>query len=113
MIERQNDSNDSVVVIFCTFPSPDVARQIGTHLVGLQLAACINIVPGIESIYEWEGKIQQENEVLGIFKTTREKIDALEIALQDEHPYEVPEIIVMPLVAGAKNYLNWVRSEVG
>ena len=71
MIESQNDANDSVMVIFCTFPNTGEARQIGTVLVESQLAACVNIIPGIESIFQWQGKIQMESEVLAIFKTTQ------------------------------------------
>lgn len=110
-MERQNDSNNSVVVIFCTFPDVEVARQIGTAMVELQLAACVNIAPLVESIYRWEGKVQQGNESMGIFKTTREKLDDFEKALQKLHPYEVPEIIVLPVLAGSEAYLEWVRGE--
>ncbi len=110
-MERQNDSNNSVVVIFCTFPDADKARQIGTVLVESQLAACVNITPLVESIYRWEGTVQQENEALGIFKTTQGKLVDFEKMLLKIHPYEVPELIVLPVLAGSAAYLDWVKAE--
>jgi len=112
MMEGQSDSGDAITVVLCTFPDETTACQIGTKLLESQLCACMNIVPGMKSIFRWEGKIQRENEVLGILKTTREKVNDLEGRIQKEHPYAVPEILVLPVLKGAKPYLEWVRNSL-
>ncbi|MEM9283914.1 MAG: divalent-cation tolerance protein CutA [Verrucomicrobiota bacterium] len=112
MDERQKDSNAEVVVVITTFPNREKARQIGTQLVELQLAACVNLVSRVESIYAWKGKVEQEEEVIGLIKTTEEKRALLEAWMGDHHPYEVPELIALPLKWGARDYLDWVRSSL-
>ena len=95
------------VVVLCTFPDLDQARQIGAALVERQVAACVNLLPGVESIYRWEGKVERAGEVLGVIKTTR--YPELEAAIRELHPYEVPEILALPVVAGLPAYLAWLR----
>jgi len=95
------------VVVLCTFPDLDQARQIGAALVERQVAACVNLLPGVESIYRWEGKVERAGEVLGVIKTTR--YPELEAAIRELHPYEVPEILALPAVAGLPEYLKWMR----
>ncbi len=102
-----------MVVVLCTFPDAGKARQIGTQLIEKQLAACVNITPVVESIYRWQGKVLREKEAMGIFKTTKRKLDDFEQALEEIHPYEVPEIIVLPVAAGSEEYLEWVRGNIG
>ena len=97
------------LLVISNFPSIEVARQIGTKLVGLQLAACVNLIPAIESIYQWNGKIETEKEVMAFFKTTSSRYDEFEKTLLTLHPYEVPEIIALPLEKGHQDYLSWVR----
>ena len=94
------------VVVLCTFPDLDQARQIGAALVERQVAACVNLLPGVESIYRWEGKIERAGEVLAVIKTTR--YANLEAAIRELHPYEVPEIIALPVVTGLAEYLKWL-----
>jgi periplasmic divalent cation tolerance protein len=101
---------NDVLLILCTFPSAAQARQIGTLLVERQLAACVNLVPGIESIYRWEGKVETAAEVLAIFKTSLAAFPAFETALSDLHPYEVPEIIALKPSEIAEPYRSWVLS---
>ncbi|QJE95459.1 divalent-cation tolerance protein CutA [Luteolibacter luteus] len=98
---------ENVMVVLCTFPDLDQARQIGAALVERQVAACVNILPGAESIYRWEGKVERAGEVLSLIKTTR--YPELEAAIRELHPYEVPEIIALPLTTGLPAYLAWVR----
>ena len=98
---------ENVMVVLCTFPDLDQARQIGAALVERQVAACVNILPGIESIYRWEGKVERAGEVLGLIKTTR--YPELEAAIRELHPYEVPEIVALPITTGLPAYLAWVR----
>ena len=99
---------NDVLLILCTFPSAAQARQIGTLLVERQLAACVNLIPGIESIYRWQGKVETASEVLAIFKTTAAAFPAFEKALTELHPYDVPEIIAVQPAAVAETYTAWV-----
>ncbi|MEP4077033.1 divalent-cation tolerance protein CutA [Haloferula sp.] len=101
------------MVVLCTFPDFEKARQIGAVLVERQVAACINILPGATSIYRWEGKIEEESEVLGVIKTTTEAYPALEAAILKLHPYDTPEVLALPVQMGAEKYLAWVAGEVG
>jgi len=95
-----------------TFPSPDVAANIAKTLVEEQLAACVNLVPGVRSIYRWEGKLSDDEETLGIIKTTRERFDALRARLVELHPYELPEVVALAIADGHAPYLAWVTSSV-
>ncbi len=97
-------------MIFCTFPDLAQARQIGTALVERQLAACVNFLPGVESVYRWEGKIESASEVLAIFKTTAAAWPAFEKALAEMHPYKVPEIIAMEPTDIAATYHAWIHT---
>ena len=101
-----------ILIVLCTFPNPDIARQIGTVLVEAQLAACVNLCPGIRSIYRWQGKVESEEEVLAIIKTTRACYDALEAKLKELHPYEVPEIIALPAEKVQAEYARWIQGSV-
>ena len=112
MIERQNDAIDRVVLVISTFADNDTARQFGTTVVESQLAACVNVIPGATSIYRWKGKVEEESEVVAIMKTTVAGLVELEAFLQKNHPYDEPECIVLPIEAGSKGYLDWVRGGV-
>ena len=92
---------DEYLLVLSTFPNPEVARQIGTMLVDLQLAACVNLIPSVDSIYRWKGKIEQDRETLALIKTTRSNYQAVETRIQEKHPAEVPEIIAIPIERGA------------
>jgi periplasmic divalent cation tolerance protein len=94
-----------VMVVLCTFPDIEQARQIGAALVERQVAACVNLLPGVESIYRWEGKVEKAGEVLAFIKTTR--YPELEAAIRELHPYEVPEILALE-TEGLPAYLQWV-----
>ncbi|HAT18797.1 MAG TPA: divalent-cation tolerance protein CutA [Verrucomicrobiales bacterium] len=100
-----------VQVVLCTFPDLPQARHIGTLLVEKQLAACVNLIPAVESIFCWEGKISSESEVLAVFKTTAECFVELERELLARHPYDVPELLALRVGAGSEAYLKWVRAE--
>ena len=104
-------ADPQVLVVYCTFPNLPQARQIGTALVEKQLAACVNLVPAVESIFRWEGQVSTEAEVLAIFKTTSARLSELERELQGLYPYDVPEVLAMPVAGGSEAYLRWVRSE--
>ena len=109
MIERQNGTDEEVVICLTTFPDSEKARQIGTVWVESQLAACLNLLPGVESIYRWEGKTERSAEVLAIVKTTRGRLPELEASLHELHPYELPEFLILTPDGGSSEYLDWVR----
>ena len=98
---------ENAFVVLCTFPDLEQARQIGAALVERQVAACVNLLPGVESIYRWQGKVERAGEVLAIIKTTR--YPELEAALKELHPYDVPEILALPVAAGFEEYLRWME----
>jgi periplasmic divalent cation tolerance protein len=105
------DPDQVAVVVLCTFPDVEQARVIAAELVERRLAACVNLLPGVESIYRWEGKVERAGEVLAVIKTTR--YAELEAALKELHPYEVPEILALPVAAGLAGYLEWLGAECG
>lgn len=102
----------NLVVVLCTFPSIDVAKQVATTLIERRLAACVNLSPGLHSIYRWEGKVESAEEVLGLIKTARERYAALESALKELHPYDVPEIVMLPAEAVHPLYGRFVQEAV-
>lgn len=95
-------------LVLCTCPDQETALAIGTRLVEQRLAACVNLVPGLTSIYRWEGSIQKEPEVLLLVKTRTGRFGELAESLRRLHPYDVPEIIAVPIDAGLPEYLNWI-----
>jgi len=95
-----------------TCPSRVVARRIARTLVTRRLAACVNLLPGVESVFRWRGKIDQSREVLLLIKTTRRRFSSLAQALARLHPYDVPEVIALPVTAGVAPYLRWVARSV-
>lgn len=101
-----------VMVVFCTFPDAEKARQIGTHLVERQYAACVNLLPRGESIYQWDGKTCNESETMAVIKTTRKAFELLSRELRVLHPYDQPEIIALPVADGDAGYLQWVEGQV-
>jgi periplasmic divalent cation tolerance protein len=100
------------IVVFSTCASAGDAEKIARHLVDLRLAACVNIVPGARSIYRWEGKVEDAAEHLLVIKSSRAAFPALAAAIEKVHPYDVPEVLAVPVVDGAENYLNWLDAEV-
>jgi len=102
---------DAFVVVFVTAPNTEVAAAIAHAVVGEKLAACVNIVPGLRSIYTWQGKPCDDAEVLCIVKTRRALFPALRDRVAALHPYEVPEIIALPISDGSAPYLAWLQHE--
>ena len=101
------ESNDQIVVLM-TASNGDEATRIAEALVTRKVAACVQILPPMTSIYIWQGEVQRESEVLLLAKSTRVKFDALERAVREIHSYETPEIIALPIVAGSPSYLSWL-----
>ncbi|MBA3464399.1 MAG: divalent-cation tolerance protein CutA [Deltaproteobacteria bacterium] len=103
---------DDVVIVLSTLPNPEKAAEIARILVEEQLCACVNLVPSVRSIYRWEGKVSDEIETLAIMKTLRSRSGELSARLVSLHPYEVPEVIVLPLADGHAPYLAWIADSV-
>ncbi len=101
----------SLLVVLCTCP-PEAAERLAATLVENRLAACVNITGTVRSVYHWQGKVQKEEERLLVIKTTPARWQALEQKLAEVHPYEVPEIIALPVHRGAESYLRWVEESL-
>jgi periplasmic divalent cation tolerance protein len=99
-------------LVLCTVPSLEVAETIAQGLLAKHLAACVGVLPAIQSHYVWKGEFCREEEILLLVKTTVEAYPWLEPSLRAMHPYEVPEIIRLPIEAGWPPYLEWVRNSV-
>lgn len=100
------------VVVLVTAPHARCARALARSVLGARLAACANLVPGVESHYWWEGRLARSREVLLLFKTTPARLPALEQAILSAHPYDTPEIIVLGLQTGNDRYLRWIDRSV-
>ena len=100
-----------VRVVLVTAPDEEVARTLARELLEGRLAACVNLVRGVQSIYRWEGELQEDAEVLMVIKTSRERQTAVTAMVRALHPYDVPEVLVLPAVGGSDDYLRWVRTE--
>ena len=99
---------DKIVLALSTFPDRETAQRISTQLVTERLAACANILPAIESVYRWKDKIESATETLVFFKLSEDRQSAFQEKLRSLHPYEVPEIISVPITNGLPDYLRWV-----
>ncbi len=99
-------------IILSTFPNRDTAESIARVLVEHGLAACVNIIGGVHSVYRWEGKVETSDEVLLIIKTRQEAYGRLEQELRDRHPYELPEVLCVAIDNGLPAYLSWIDASL-
>ncbi|HEY3521972.1 MAG TPA: divalent-cation tolerance protein CutA [Rhodanobacteraceae bacterium] len=102
----------NAVLLLSTCPDAEVAAKIGRTLVEERLAACVNRVAGVKSVYRWRDEIHEDAELLLLIKTTRERIEALRARLVELHPYEVPELIALDIAGGHTSYLDWLCEQV-
>jgi periplasmic divalent cation tolerance protein len=100
------------LVVLCTAPTAEVAAGLAHALVEAGLAACGNVLPGLRSIYRWQGRVEDEAEALLVLKTTRARFPALREELLARHPYQVPEVLALPVEAGSEAYLAWLLGAV-
>ncbi len=98
------------LIIFCTCPDKDTAEKIARLLVASNKAACVNILPGITSIYTWQGQVESAEEHLLLIKAHKDHYQAIETTICDHHPYDLPEIIAVPIECGLPEYLHWIDS---
>ena len=103
-------NEDLVCILLVTTPA-DAARPLADHILDRRLAACVNRVDGVSSTFWWQGKRDEATETLLVVKTTKALVDRAIAVIVEVHPYEVPEVIALPVVAGHGPYLDWVRSE--
>jgi periplasmic divalent cation tolerance protein len=104
------ENNRQAVLVLVTAPDLETGELIARGLLERELAACVNISPGLISLYRWEGEIQRDPEVLLLIKTRSELLnDQLIPTIQELHPYQLPEIIVLPIIGGERNYLEWIH----
>jgi periplasmic divalent cation tolerance protein len=104
-------NQDDCIVVLVTVPDHNIARKVSEAVLTARLAACVNVLPGIQSMYWWEGKIADEQEVLLLMKTTEARFESLSQTIRSAHPYEVPEIVAVPVVRGLPQYIEWIRRE--
>lgn len=100
---------EKILLALTTFPDAEIAHRISNQLVSERFAACANILPSVESIYRWKGKIESGNETLVFFKVSVDRQSAFQDKLRLLHPYDVPEIIFVPVTSGLPGYIQWVN----
>jgi len=110
---KRHTMNPSPLIILCTCPDLATAERIAETVVGERLAACVNIAPGLTSIYRWENRTQRDTELLLLIKPQQPVYSSLEARIRELHPYQVPEIIALPIQAGSAAYLNWIAACTG
>lgn len=101
-----------IVIVLSTFPSQEDALRVASALVEARVAACVNVLPGIRSVFRWKGQVEFADEVLLLVKTTQPGFPALCDRIKELHTYDTPEIVAVPLVDALADYLSWIRSEV-
>jgi periplasmic divalent cation tolerance protein len=104
--------NKKYVIIFVTAPSEKIASQIGKMIISKKLAACVNIIPEIRSLYRWKNKICNDKEFLIIIKSSAKRFNELAVKIQKMHPYEIPEIISIPITKGSNSYMKWLSENI-
>lgn len=105
------ETESSEIVVFVTAASADEAEKLGKVAVSAGVAACVNVVRGIQSIFRWENAVHVETECLMIIKTSLDRFQELETVIREHHTYSVPEIIALPIIRGSAPYLEWIRVE--
>ena len=105
--------DNQLLVVYCTCPEQAVAERIAETAVSERLAACVNLIPGLTSIYRWKGEIQRDPEWLLMLKTRSAVYPLLEARISELHPYDTPEIIALPIQAGSSAYLDWIADNTG
>ena len=99
-------------IALTTCPNNDVATNLAEAIVQQQLAACVNIIPNLQSVYQWQGKIENDSESLLILKSKQQKLQKLESFVLEHHPYEVPEFITLNIESGSQAYLEWINKSL-
>lgn len=106
--EDPDNNMNQFRAVFVTVPNMEVAKKIASGLVSHKLAACVNIIPHVTSVYEWEGKINEDSELILMIKSQESLFSELEKFVKENHPYSVPEVIGLPIQQGSQSYLDWI-----
>lgn len=106
-----NDLDSGICTVLVTAPDAEVGAGIARQLVEARLAACVNVLPGVRSIYRWESAVREEAEAMLIIKTAASRCEELASRIQDLHPYDLPEILVLAVAGGSASFLEWVETE--
>ncbi|OVA01807.1 Divalent ion tolerance protein [Macleaya cordata] len=109
-MEGSNTNTVPSIVVYVTVPNKEAGKKLAESIVTEKLAACVNRVPGIESVYQWEGKVQTDSEELLIIKTRESLLEALKEHVKANHEYDVPEVIAVPITGGSLQYLEWIKN---
>ncbi len=104
-----NPMKEELILCLCTVPDGATGRRIAHHLVAAGIAACVNRIPGLVSVFRWEGDVQEDDEELLLIKTRADRLDDLAAAIRQIHPYELPEVVAVPVSGGLEDYLDWIR----
>lgn len=110
--QTESPADQEAVVVLCTAPDDGPAETLARMLVQERLAACVNRIPGVVSNFRWEGRVEEDREVLLVIKSTRGRLAALTARIKALHPYELPEVVAVPVIGGLDAYLGWVRDSV-
>src|SRR5689334_20048332 len=102
---------DEVIIVLTNLPDREAARKLAHELVARRLAACVNVLAECTSVYRWKGKIENASEVPVLIKTRADRYGEVEAAIRELHPYELPEVVAVPVVRGLGEYLDWVAGE--
>lgn len=101
-----------MIIVYSTAPNETIANEIAHHLINAKLAACVNLIPHVKSIYHWNNEIIEDNEILMMIKSEKSKQQNLIDTLIEIHPYDTPEVIIIPIENGFKGYLNWIHTSL-
>lgn len=104
---------EQALIVLTNVPDAELAKSLAHTLVERRLAACVNIMPAVQSIYRWQGAVEHAGEITLMIKSTQARYAELEAAIVAAHPYDVPEVIALPITAGLPAYLNWIVAETG
>jgi periplasmic divalent cation tolerance protein len=105
--------NDKAVLIYSTYPSQELAESIGAHLVDAGLAACVNVMPGMTSIYRWQGERHRDSEVVMIIKTRASLAERVTADVRSRHSYTNPALVVLPVEGGSQDFIGWIMEQTG
>lgn len=103
---------NAAIVVLCTAPDDEAATRIASALLDARCVACVNLVPGVRSLYRWKGAVTDAHEIQLLIKTRADRFADVERVVRATHPYEVPELLALPIVAGSADYLAWITAEV-
>lgn len=102
----------SALIVFTTFPDPDTARTLARKLVEMRLAACVNVMSPCLSVYRWQGRLNEDEEIPVIIKTSADNYARVEAFVRENHPYELPEVVALDITRGLPGYLAWLSEEI-